>query len=491
MKDSNQTLGFLKETIRKGLLKRVDQFLAGPGRPTVIVLAIWFLFACTQVGFDSPDEHFPTLEAAGFLLWGHGNLTWEFGSGLRSWLQPALTAAWIWPLRELGVESRLILDAWARVGLALLTFAALPHFKRIFGPRTWTVVPRVALAFAPWVVWGTRHGSDTFVIPFFCIASAWLLRLHDARSRSWVSSALITGFWVGVSVEIRFLAGVPLALLGLGLLIQRRLGVRSAVLVFVSACVVLGFTEWADAQVYRHLNGVTRFPIWEFFRFNILEGSGQFHESPRFEATLYGCAMFLLATGFQWSLLRRWVRRPQLEMLPLWGATLGSLLLFGLVRHQELRFVFCLFPWIVALTLADAEWVVLARWFKVQSVVLVLAWWIYSDPHGMLVRALDSIAPETQKINFVGVHGNLPEFYLQSQAPKIWMETEEWQRSCGTAEFWVEGLVVVASESCLRLPDFPFVSERPIPLSLGYRLRQLISTTQAPRFVYQKFVQRP
>src|SRR3712207_3092102 len=106
-----------------------------PWAPYALWLALGLLFALAGAGFDSPDEHFPTLEAAGGLLFGHWTMTWEWNQGLRSWIPPLVLAALLKPFVALGVESRLWLDSIARGFETLWMLPAVWATGRLGGAR--------------------------------------------------------------------------------------------------------------------------------------------------------------------------------------------------------------------------------------------------------------------------------------------------------------------------------------------------------------------
>jgi phosphatidylinositol glycan class B len=485
MKSSDPTLGSLSESLRNTGFKRLaENFWRRVSRPTVIVLAVWLIYAWTQVGYDSPDEHFPTLEAAGYLLFGRGNLTWEFQQGLRSWLQPGILAGWIWPLQRLGIEDRMLLDSWARMGLVFLVFWSLRFYRRLSSTGSHPDSAALALCFAPWVIWGTRHGSDTFVLPFLIGATAQILKKTAHPQSTW-SDGLWTGLWIAIAIQTRYLVGVPLAFLVLSCGLLRR---RTWNSIWIFSLVAIFFTavlEMLNAGIYSVLGQGVRFPIWEFFKFNVIQGSGQFHESPKFEATLYGLIFIVLSTGACLSSFKSWIR-PKQGLQPIVIATVLTLLVLGLVRHQELRFVFCLLPWMALIATDSLSEASLTRWFRFQAVLLVLAWVVYSEPHGMLVRALNRVPAESQRLLLVGVGGSLPEFYLKSAVSLEWMEVDGWRKSCRDPGFWSESRHVVSAQACPQLPEAGEIDSEVIPQNLGYRLRQLFSETRAPQWFYSK-----
>jgi phosphatidylinositol glycan class B len=78
---------------------------------TQIALAIRATIALATRTFFQPDEYFQALEPAHFLVFGYGDLTWEWTSNppIRSILYPALTAPVYWLLKILRLDGTSLL----------------------------------------------------------------------------------------------------------------------------------------------------------------------------------------------------------------------------------------------------------------------------------------------------------------------------------------------------------------------------------------------
>ena len=80
---------------------------------TVLVLAIAVRVSIALITrtFFQPDEYFQALEPAHFLVFGYGDLTWEWTSKppIRSILYPALNVPIYWVLNILSLDQTFLL----------------------------------------------------------------------------------------------------------------------------------------------------------------------------------------------------------------------------------------------------------------------------------------------------------------------------------------------------------------------------------------------
>jgi hypothetical protein len=211
---------------------------------------------------------------------------------------------------------------------------------------------------------------------------------------------------------------------------------------------------------------------WEFFRFNVLGGSGQFHASPWWELWAYLALLWIPPLGWLAARKPRESRWPQ-------GVVLGTAAVFTLIRHKELRFAL---PWLpfTALASVPALGPRARRAAAAGNAVLwAAALLLYTEPHGDLVRALNAagrVAAEHPgaAVALVGIETGLPEFYLRGDAPVRKLSRGDWQRIC--SEGAREELVVLVPEPCTAaVPRCQRVAA--LTESWGHRLRQRISAT--------------
>ena len=78
---------------------------------TQIALVIRVIIALATRTFFQPDEYFQALEPAHFLVFGYGDLTWEWTSSppIRSIFYPALNVPIYWLLKILQLDGTSLL----------------------------------------------------------------------------------------------------------------------------------------------------------------------------------------------------------------------------------------------------------------------------------------------------------------------------------------------------------------------------------------------
>src|ERR1044071_1072032 len=105
-------------------------------RSLVLLGAVTLVTAWFSVTFYFPDEHYQILE---FMSWKLGvtpvsELPWEFSAQIRPWLQPLLYFLISKPLLLLGVTDMFTVVFVLRLGMGLLSLAALAVFARALLP---------------------------------------------------------------------------------------------------------------------------------------------------------------------------------------------------------------------------------------------------------------------------------------------------------------------------------------------------------------------
>ena len=482
-------------------MNSLNRFLQRESAPFWVGLAVWIFFSVYQVGFDSPDEHYPTLEPAGFLLFGYWNVMWEWPAGLRSWIHPYFLYSLLKPFVEMGIENRLWLDAIARIFNSVwalsLTWSVGVIARVVWASnedqvrriRYWTI-----LAW-PLMVWGTRHGSDNFGIPPMLVAFAFFLTLWNTRR------IVAAGVCFGLTFCLRYPAALPMLVGTVSwfflqpkpkLLTLKKFSVVVGIAVLVAG-LGLGFDAFMQAKWF----GAPKIPAWEFFKFNIIQKSGNFHTSPWWELVLYSLLLWVPAFGWVLWLKPSVVKERAKEQF--WPITVVvvSNLLFMLIRHKELRFIFPLIPFMV-LSAAPLLTVRFRKFSLVMAGLLTLVvLGVYAEPHGGIVRCLDSATAAASSVEKTGLvrvgrRGEDPQFFRRKPLQRIELDAEDWRKVCAgdlspvskqygpEKEEWV----FYTAEACSgRLPDSCRLVDQ-FTWTLGYRLRQIISSTPMPQYVY-------
>lgn len=434
-------------------------------------ILVWLLFAWLQIGYDSADEHFPTLEAASFLAKGLGTLTWEWSAGLRSWIPPVLLALPLKFFTLIGISNTLIQDHLLRTIIAIIWLLAVRSAEKS-GKLSSTQIYWLLFS-APIVVWGTRYGLDTLC---FAPLLLFLVNIEKENHR-------LAGVFGALAFLIRFTTAVPM-----GIFLLLRLRSQKSFFGFSVGFLITFVSGSAfDATLYSHLLDKVSIPAWSFFKFNVLEGSGQFHASPWYESWLYLLAMWIPLFGF---LNRPWKKRDY------FAAVMGTTLIFSLLKHTELRFVFPLVLF-TCLMSTDSSHVLLQRVARgVNVLLLILAAILYSEPHGSLVKGLhlasSKAQPSTHAIAIEGYSGaNSPLFYMQAPLSLFQVDTENWKQWCSgkrpnEASITSHGnwtWRVLTETPCDTVGSCKKVGE--VNPGVGFHLRQYISKTRGFHHIYE------
>jgi hypothetical protein len=458
--------------------------------PFGVHLALGLVFVFFSMGYDSPDEHYPTLEAASRLLFGHWTETWEWGAGLRSWIQPL----WIWlmlkPWVDWGLTDRVVLDAIARLGNLALSLGGLWAVGRLAGPRFSLATRWIYATSVPLLVWGLRHGSDTFSTPLLLMGFALLFRNRQI-------STVLAGFLLSLTILARFPL-VPIVLVyGFLLFASRRLQLELISLksLLAGAALGTGLGMMIDAHFYSKVFNSSPLPIYEFFKFNVLAGSGRFHASHAFDFTLYA---FLLGLPPFTVLLFARKARSSLFSAELLTVVLICLVYAVFIRHHELRFALPLVPFMLLATAQRLPERLTLKIAATQLLLLPLALALYSKPHGAIVKslnlasgALSSTDPEGP-LFLAEVTGAIPRYYMQTNGPLVHLSPQNWGSLCAGQISEIEpekrihfdrgkhsSAVVISVTPCSRCEQLASIQ-----LDLGHRLRATISPLPPrPRYV--------
>jgi hypothetical protein len=174
------------------------------------------------------------------------------------------------------------------------------------------------------------------------------------------------------------------------------------------------------------------------------------------------------------------------------------MVILSFVRHKELRFIFPILPFAL---LASAP-VTLKLSGRIGALVnfsmLGVAFLLYRDPHGGLVRGLDVATRIAGPVEMTGlavaeITGGLPRFYMRKPLKSVWINSDDWKKVCkgdlgvldakeaGPKREWI----VISGSPCEQSEGDVCRLERRLPRSMGSQLRQGISRIPAPQWVYR------
>jgi len=307
----------------------------------------WFSYA-----YFHPDEYFQVIELVRSKL-GHVDpqrLPWEYARQIRPWLQPflywlvarGLALAGVHDIFQTAFVFRL-LTGLANVGaLALFLRTTLPWMKTDDEARTHTRVVTM-LGFLPYLFVRTSSESGAMA----ALTAGFALLLEGARpsedGRGWsvpaltrTGRALVVGLLFGVAFEMRF----QTAFIAIGLVVWAwivgRASLRGLGVIVLGGVIALAIGALVDHWGY----GVWTFPVWSYFRANLLEGAAStFGTDPPFAYFwMLPANIFLpLVLALLVLAVSAWLRCPR---HPVTWATLPFFVVHNLIAHKEERFLF-------------------------------------------------------------------------------------------------------------------------------------------------------
>eukprot|EP01062_Namystynia_karyoxenos_P045309 TRINITY_DN33653_c0_g1_i2.p2 TRINITY_DN33653_c0_g1~~TRINITY_DN33653_c0_g1_i2.p2 ORF type:complete len:592 (+),score=184.24 TRINITY_DN33653_c0_g1_i2:57-1778(+) len=331
------------------------------------LLCFRVLGALLQSTTGPPDEYWQGPEVAYTLVFGVGELTWEWRRGLRGWLHPLLFAAPLWLLRAAGLDSGAAVIAAPRVVQGLLAWAAdLLAFvlARLLFPSAPGAAP--AAVFLSATSWFAFYGMQrTFSNSAEAAASlaAFCLLPHPGRAGGGAAplrALLSASLAAGVAVALR-----PTALLLWGPLLACSAAARRGLCGAaggVLACAAGGLAVSAAAVALdTALYGRFVVAPLEFVRFNVLSGGAAHFGTHPFHWYFTQGLPAVLGTHLVWFLLAAWAavcpprgmrraaRGDLTALRMLVAAVLWVTLAHSVIGHKEFRFLLpALHPALVA-----------------------------------------------------------------------------------------------------------------------------------------------
>lgn len=283
-------------------------------------------------GMIHPDSLYQYLEPAHLKLFGYGVVPWEFADGIRSWFYP------------------LIIFAVFKAS-ALLRFDEI--LQMIFAVRILNAAISVALVYVTYML-GSIYNKRAGVIAAFFTATSGLLFLWTARIMPEIPSmffftlalyalykgvteenkrlTLVSGAILGLSFMLKFTSSVFLIPMAFFALVERKRLLGYFLLGFL---VVLFFQGLLDVVTW---GSFLHSPV-AFLVINVIQG----------KSSIFGIAPFYfyvvpLAMHLPLLLPLPWAFEKKKYTLYLSGNFLFYLVVFSLIPHKEVRFLFTILP---------------------------------------------------------------------------------------------------------------------------------------------------
>lgn len=347
-----------------------DRRDAGPLEPAErAALAALFLFAVAlrlvptviHSSLDHPDELFQSLEQAHRLLFGYGEIPWEFHVGARSWLLPGTLAGFMWLGDRIADTPASYLAA---AHLALAALAAASVLCAFFWGRRWfgfwggLIAAALPALWPDTVYFGARSLSE-------CVAASLLvpaLYLLDGEvKRATGGRRFAGGALLGLATALRIQLAPVLALVLIWRAVEdlhRRESLKTESPCVIGIALALGAAGLLDAFTWTYPFQ----SFWLNFSYNALEGvADSFGTAP--------WSFYLVGLAHHWS----WFFPPIAALavfggwrlkLPL-AAAVVILIAHSLVAHKEYRFIYPVV--LLILILAGLGLAQLAAWLGGRS----------------------------------------------------------------------------------------------------------------------------
>lgn len=293
--------------------------------------------------YFNPDEHWQSAEVAHRIVFGYGHLTWEWTTGLRSYLHPLIFAALYKVLVMLKLDTRwLVMKAPRLLQAIFATFGDYYLFK--LAKLHWGEHAARWALFCQMINWFTFF---CMVRPFSNCLEAVLTvaalyywpngKINPVNTSSCpLTSRQLALFLAAVACAIRPTSAIVWLYVATYDLFQTDHKLQLLTEAFVIGGFVLGATCLLDRWMYVKWTFV---PL-NFLKFNFFSAGGDYYGthpwhwyfSQGFPAMIFSCIPLLVA-GIWWS--KQW----RLAGLIAWVLSLYSIL-----GHKEFRFVLPVLP---------------------------------------------------------------------------------------------------------------------------------------------------
>jgi hypothetical protein len=326
----------------------------------------------------APDEIFQTLEPAHRLAFGEGIVTWEYRSGARSWIVPALLAV----LAYLGDQVSSTPSGYlAMVRVALCALSLIP----------------VAVA----LLWGWRRGGVPLALLAGGICAFWfdlLFFAPKALNEVFGAHLLLLGLWLGLDargpadgrrlgtaaaicaaaacIRLQLAPAVVVALFGIGWPARRR---DALVLGALAPVVLFGLVDWLTWGAPFH-------SYWENYYANVIDGRSHLYGwLPKYQYLLFVWHAWLGPTAVAMVVLAA-VGAARERLLAC--VALAIVVPHSFLGHKEYRYLYSAIPFGLLLVARGAHLVALRLGGGPAS---TLRWAMGSLGAGMLASLLAAL----------------------------------------------------------------------------------------------------
>ena len=275
------------------------------------------------------------------------NLPWEYHAQLRPTLQPVIFIGLYKICLFMGIDNpyhqmfllRLISSLLSFTALLLLAKYALKEFD-IHGKwdKLFIIFPVLLMWYVPYV--SVRFSSENWSTIFFIYGFILSEYVRMKRSKKWIYY-LLPGIIFGLAYQFRYQTALMTGGYILWLIFIKKENIKNLSSIIFGFLIVLGLCFWLDSWFYEKMV----FPSWNYLKFNFTQSAATFGAFPWYFYFLEGSDNVFLPIGIMIliSLIYFIFRKPT---LPYIWIILPFLFVHVLLKHKELRFLFCLLPFL-------------------------------------------------------------------------------------------------------------------------------------------------
>lgn len=297
------------------------------------VPTFWAIFSIRLINsltintFFQADEYWQALEPAHRAIFGYGYLTWEWQLGLRSYLHPLLYMLPYWVTKRLNFDYNAVLNA-PKLMNALIAAAGEYYLyylmlNRLKNPRISKLISYLSiLSVWNWYCW-CRSFANSLELSLTIVSFYYLET--ESMVRCLVLAALAC--LIRPTNSVVWFYCLPAEF------IKHPKNVMIAILVAIFS---LGF----DCAVNYYFYSEFKFPLFNFFKFNISDSLSSFYGVSRVDFYLFQAIPIILLNYLPFFIYG--------ILTTAWSNFKGLMLfyigVFTLISHKEFRFIYPLMP---------------------------------------------------------------------------------------------------------------------------------------------------
>ncbi|CAM9020650.1 unnamed protein product [Wickerhamomyces anomalus] len=316
--------------------KEVSHLPKGIILPYLIIIRI--INALTIKTFFQADEYWQALEPAHQLVYGYGYLTWEWRTGLRSFIHPLLFSILfqigeLIGIGDLGVS--ILPKVFQAVVAAIGEYFTYRFIYQVTKNETiarWGLLISITSAFNWYII--TRTFSNSLELTLTSIGLAFWNwdKVVDWRSIN------ISLLFSAISCVIRPTNGLIWAYLSLWFAFNK--SVQQSTRLFLHAVIIGSIVIGINIIIDYFYYGELTVPIWNFIKFNVTTSLSKFYGVAPWHFHIFQSVPIILLT-FLPIFIYGCFKYPNWQLKLLLAFVIGT---FSCIDHKEFRFIYPVQP---------------------------------------------------------------------------------------------------------------------------------------------------